>query len=75
MPKIEISYQQVLEAVKQFAPKEREQLEAVLREHDSLMDYPVFTAEDPLWRAVGAGKGPGGPAARHHNEYLYRKDW
>lgn len=27
MPKIEITYQQVLEAVKQFAPREREQLE------------------------------------------------
>ena len=49
MPKIEITYQQVLEAVKQFAPKEREQMEAALREHYSLTDYPAFIAEDTFF--------------------------
>jgi hypothetical protein len=38
------------------------------------LEYPELTADDPLWEVVGAGKGTGEPVARHHEEYLYRKD-
>lgn len=75
MPKIELTYQQVLEAVKQLTPEERKLLEADLGESHLPLDYPPFTAEDPLWKVIGAGKGGGGPASRQHDEYLYRKDW
>ena len=74
MPKVELTYQQVLEAVKQLASQEREQLEADLRASHPSPDYPAFTADDPLWKVVGVGKGTGDPVARQHDEYLYRKD-
>jgi predicted nucleic acid-binding protein len=37
-------------------------------------EYPVFTADDPLWNLVGVGKGTGEPVARQHDDYLFRKD-
>jgi hypothetical protein len=74
MPKVDLTYQQVLEVVKQLTPQEQEQLEADLRARPASLEYPVFTADDPLWKMVGAGKGTGKLVARHHDEYLYRKD-
>ena len=74
MPKIKLIYQQILEAVRQHAQQEQERLEAALRASQPFQEYPPFTADDPLWKVVGAGKGTGEPVARHHNEYLYRKD-
>ena len=74
MPKVELTYQQIPEVVKQLTPQEQEQLEADLRASHSSLEYPAFTADDPLWQVVGAGKGTDESVARHHNEYLYRKD-
>ena len=74
VPKVELTYQQVLEVVKPLTPQEQEQLEADLRVSSPSLEYPAFTADDPLWKVVGAGKGTGEPVARHHDEYLYRKD-
>ena len=74
MPKVDLTYQQVLDAVKQLTSQEREQLEAVLRESRPSEEYPAFTTDDPLWNVVGVGKGTGEPVARQHDDYLYRKD-
>lgn len=74
MPKVDLTYQQVLDIVKQLTSQEREQLETVLRENRPSGEYPAFTADDPLWNAVGVGKGTGEPVARQHDDYLYRKD-
>jgi len=74
MPKVDLTYQQVLEVVKQLTPQEQEQLEAELRASAPSPEYPAFTADDPLWQVVGAGQGTGEPVVRHHDEYLYRKD-
>jgi hypothetical protein len=74
MPKVDLTYQQVLDAVKQLTSQEREQLETALRESRPSEEYPVFMADDPLWNLVGVGKGTGEPVARQHDDYLYRKD-
>jgi hypothetical protein len=74
MPKVDLTYQQVLDAVKQLTSQEREQLETVLRESRPSEEYPAFTTDDPLWNVVGVGKGTGEPVARQHDDYLYRKD-
>ena len=74
MPKVDLTYQQVLDAVKQLTSEEQQQLEATLRERRSSEEYPAFTTDDPLWNVVGVGKGTGEPVARQHDDYLYRKD-
>lgn len=74
MPKIELTYEQVLDAVMQLGPDERRRLEIDLAKRDAV-DYPVFTSEDPLWKTVGFGSGDGSPAAREHDKYLYQRDW
>src|SRR6266511_47971 len=74
MPRIELTYQQILEALKDMTSEEREQLAADLKARPPSLDYPVFTAHDPLWKVVGAGKGSGDPIARQQDEYLYQKD-
>lgn len=74
MPKIDLTYEQILEAVKQLAANEQEQLTAELKASASTSDYAPFTADDPLWNAIGVGKGTGESIARHHDAYLYRKD-
>lgn len=74
MPKVDLTYQQVLDAVKQLTSQERERLETALRESCPSEEYPVFTADDPLWNLVGVGKGTGEPVAHQHDDYLYRKD-
>jgi hypothetical protein len=74
MPKIELTYQQLLDAVKQLTPQEQQQLEADLWASPPSLDYPAFTTDDPLWNVVGIGKGTGEPVARQHDDYLYRKD-
>jgi len=72
MPKVELTYQQVLEVVKQLTPQEQEQLEADLRASPPFLEYHVFTAHDPLWKVVGAGKGTGKPAL-HRKSRLHKK--
>jgi hypothetical protein len=74
MPKVELTYQQLLDAVKQLTSQEQQQLEADLRAGQPSLEYPAFTAEDPLWTVVGVGKGTGEPVARQHDDYLYQKD-
>ena len=74
MPKVELTYQQILEAVKQLTSQEQQQLRADLRPHPLSLEYPAFTADDPLWNVLGVGKGTDEPVARHHDAYLYRKD-
>jgi hypothetical protein len=74
MPKVDLTYQQVLDAVKQLTSQERKQLETVLQESRPSEEYPAFTTDDPLWNVVGVGKGTGEPVARQHDDYLYRKD-
>ena len=74
MPKIELTYQQILDAVRQLTPQEQHQLEVDLQASQPSLEYPAFTAADPLWNVVGAGKGTGESVARHHDEHLYRKD-
>jgi hypothetical protein len=77
MPRIELTYEQVLEALKDMTREEREQreqLEADLQESQPVPDYPALTAQDPLWDLVGAGMGSGDPVARQHDEYLYQRD-
>ena len=74
MPKVELTYQQILEVVKQLTPQEQEQLEADLRASPASLEYPVFTADDPLWKVIGAGNGTDKPVSRQHDDYLYRKD-
>lgn len=74
MPKVDLTYQQVLDAVKQLTSEEQQQLEAMLRENRPSEEYPAFTTDDPLWNVVGVGKGTGEPVARQHDDYLYRKD-
>jgi len=66
MPKIELTYQQILDAVKQLTPQEPQQLVASPRASHPSLEYPVFTADDPLWKVVDAGKGTGKPVARQH---------
>jgi hypothetical protein len=74
MPKVELTYQQILDAVKQLTSHEQQQLRMDLQPHPGSREYPAFTAADPLWQVVGVGKGTGEPVARHHDAYLYRKD-
>ena len=74
MPKVELTYQQILEAVKQLTSQEQQQLRADLHPDLLGLEYPAFTADDPLWNVVGIGNGTGEPVARHHDAYLYRKD-
>ena len=74
MPRIEHTYEQVLEALKDMTREEREQLEADLQGSQPVPDYPAFTAQEPLWDLVGAGMGSGHSVARQHDEYLYQRD-
>ncbi len=73
MPKIDLTYEQVLEAVKQLTADEQEQLSADVKMRSPGNDYPPFTADDPLWSVMGIGHGTGEPVARKHDDYLYRK--
>ena len=74
MPKIELTYEQVLEAVAQLAADEQAQLVADLKALSPGPDYPPFTADDPLWNVIGVGQGTGESIARNHDEYLYGKN-
>lgn len=74
MPKVELTYQQILDAVKQLTPQEQQQLAADLWANHPSLEFPVFTADDPLWNVGSMGKGTGEPVARQHDAYLYRKD-
>jgi len=74
MPKVELTYQQILDAVRQLTPQEQHQLAVDLQASQPSLDYPAFTADDPLWNVVGIGKGTGEPVARQHDQYLYQKD-
>jgi hypothetical protein len=74
MPKVELTYQQILDAVKQLTSQEQQQLRVDLNSHPGSLEYPAFTADDPLWHVVGVGKGTGEPVARNHDAYLYQKD-
>ncbi len=70
MLKVELTYQQILEAVKQLTSQEQQQLRVDLHPHPPSLEYPAFTADDPLWNVVGVGIGTGEPVARHHDAYL-----
>ena len=74
MPKIELTYQQILEAVKQLTHQEQHQLEVDLQASQPSLEYPACTADDPLWNVVSIGKGTGEPVARQHDKYLYQRD-
>jgi hypothetical protein len=74
MPKVELTYQQILDAVRQLTPEEQHQLEGDLQAGQPSLEYPAFTADDPLWNVVGIGKGTAEPVARQHDKYLYQKD-
>ena len=74
MPKIDLTYEQVLEAVAQLAADEQEQLAADLQARSPAVDYPPFTADDPLWNVIGVGQGAGESIARNHDDYLYGKN-
>jgi hypothetical protein len=74
MPKVDLTYRQLLDAVKQLTSQEQQQLEADLWAGQPSPEYSAFTDDDPLWNAVGVGKGTGEPVARQHDEHLYRKD-
>lgn len=73
MTKIELTYSQVLAAVKQLTAQERERLKVDLLDGQPAPDYLPFANTDPLWKVVGVGQGSGEPIARHHDQYLYRK--
>lgn len=73
MPKIDLTYEQVVEAVQQLAAHEQEQLVASLKARSDYSDYPPFTEDDPLWNVVGIGQGSGESVARHHDDILYQK--
>ncbi len=47
MPKIDLTYEQVLEAVTQLGADEQEQLTADLQTSAPGSEYPPFTADDP----------------------------
>ena len=51
-------------------PAEHKQLRVDLHPHPLSLEYPAFTADDPLWNVVGVGKGTGEPVARYHDVYL-----
>ena len=70
MLKVELTYQQILEAVKPLTSQEQQQLRVDLHPHPPSLEYPAFTADDPLWNVVGVGIGTGEPVARHHDAYL-----
>ena len=74
MPTVELTYQQIRDAVKQLPPQEQQQLAADLWARHTTLEFPAFTAHDPLWNVVGIGKGTGEPVARQHDAYLYRRD-
>lgn len=74
MPNVELTYHQILDAVRQLTPQEQQQLEADLLASQPSLEYPAFTADDPLWNVVGIGKGTGEPVARQHDKYLYQRD-
>ena len=74
MPKIELTYQQIPDAVKQLTHQEQHQLEVDLRASQPSLEYPACPADDPLWNVVGIGKGTGEPVARQHDKYLYQRD-
>ena len=74
MPNVELTYQQILDAVRQLTPQEQHRLESDLQATQPSLEYPAFTAADPLWNVVGIGKGTGEPVARQHDKYLYQKD-
>jgi hypothetical protein len=74
MPKIELTYEQVLEAVAQLAADEQEQLAADLKARSPDSDYPPFMADDPLWNVIGMGQGTGESIALDHDDYLYGKN-
>ena len=74
MPKIELTYEQVLDAVKQLAANEQEQLAADIQTQSSSAVYPPFTSDDPLWNVIGVGQGTGESVARHHDDNLYSKN-
>jgi hypothetical protein len=75
MPKVELTYQQIiLETVKQLTSQKQQQLRVDLHPHPLRLEYPAFTADDPLWNVLGVGKGMDEPVARHYDVYLYRKD-
>ncbi len=73
MAKIELTYPQVLAAVKQLTAQEKEQLKVELRDSQISPDYRSFSSTDSLWKVIGVGQGSGEPVARHHDQYLYRK--
>jgi hypothetical protein len=74
MPRIELTYEQVLEALEDMTREERDRLEVDLQESQPVPGYSAFTAQDPLWGLVGVGMGSGDPVARQHDEYLYQRD-
>ncbi len=74
MPNVELTYQQILDTVRQLTPQEQHQLEVDLQASQPSLEYPAFTADDPLWNVVGIGKGTDEPVARQHDKYLSQRD-
>jgi len=76
MATIELTKEQLFSVIKQLGEDEWRFLEKA-RQNRSLNGtwYRSFTKDDPLWKAVGIGRSKGGYVARHHDKYIYRKDW
>lgn len=76
MATIELTQEQLLSVIEQLGEDEWRFLEKAWKNR-SLNGtwYRSFTKGDPLWKAVGIGQSSGGYVARHHDKYIYRKDW
>jgi hypothetical protein len=56
MPKIDLTYEQIVEAMQSLAAHEQEQLVAGLKTRSANSDYLLFTEDNPLWNVVGIGQ-------------------
>jgi len=74
---IELTQEQLLSVIKQLSENEWQRIEEARKnKRISGIGYGLFTRDDPLWKAVGIGRSKGGNyVARHHDKYIYRKDW
>ena len=76
MPAIERTKELLLSVIEQLGEDEWRWIEEARKKKSTVgTGYRPFTRDDPLWKAVGIGQSSGGYVARHHDKYIYRKDW
>ena len=76
MATIKLTQEQLLSVIKQLGEDEWRWIEEAGKKRSmSGTGYRPFTKADPLWKSVGIGRSKGGYVARHHDKYIYRKDW